>query len=484
MLFNSGAFWSFLAAACCAYYLTPRRFRWVPLLAASYYFYASFRPSILAVLVFLTGFVYLVTRVMQSAHSRTTRRLLLVADVGVPLLALVVFKYVGLIAELLEYLGSPFTRASVGPINVLAPIGISFYTFKLLSYAIDVYHHRIAAERHPGYFALYVSFFPQILAGPIERPGHLLPQLRQSAAFDLSAIWAGVKLAAWGLFKKMVVADRLAYYVGEVFVSPEYKGFHLVLGAWFYYFQIYADFSGYSDISIGISRALGFSPPANFDYPYLSRSVSQFWTRWHITLSTWLRDYLFVPITYAVMRRIDGDTWLGIRTETWGYVVGMSATMLLGGLWHGAAFTFAAWGALHGAFLVCSYVTKKARRLWCRAIGLSRVPRLHHAVSLVVTFQFVTLAWILFRATSFENAWTYVRYMQIRLPAAGRVNLLFGALVVLVLLAAEYVQRHADEVWVVRRVPVEVKAVGYALFAVMLIVFSVDTNNPFIYFRF
>ncbi len=484
MLFNSTHFWGFCVACVSLYYLVPHKLRWALLLAASYYFYATFGVRVLFVLVGLTAFVYLVTRAMDRAPTKRARRLWLVADVVGPLAALVVFKYVGLIWEGAQYLaGILLHRSPLAPVNILAPIGISFYVFKLLSYAFDVYHRRTPAESHPGYFALYVAYFPQILAGPIERPGHLLPQLRGRVKFDPAGVLDAAKLVAWGLFKKMVVADRLAFYVSEVFLTPKYRGLHLVFGAWFYYFQIYCDFSGYSDISVGLSRALGFSPPLNFDYPYLSRNVSQFWTRWHITLSSWLRDYLFLPITYAVMRRIPEDRWLRIKAEAWGYGVGMLVTMLLGGLWHGAALTFVAWGALHGVFLVASYATRNARKRFCKAIRVNRVPRLHHAISILVTFQLVTLAWIVFRATSFENAYTYIKYMQLRLPPAGVVNLLFDSALVVVLLALEYVQRHQAD-FALERIPLEVKAVGYALFVVVLVAFSVDTNNPFIYFRF
>ena len=485
MSFNSLHFWIFCAVACSLYYVAPHRYRWVCLLAASYYFYASFSPGILIVLVGLTAFVYLVTRLMQRSGSPTRRRVLLLADIGGPLLALIVFKYLDLMWHAVQYLAAVVRqRGPLEHLNILAPIGISFYVFKLLSYALDVYHRRAEAETHPGYFALWVAYFPQILAGPIERAGHLLPQFRQRVSFDPEAVLAGARLVAWGLFKKMVVADRLAYYVGEVFLVPQGKGLHLLFGAYFYYFQIYCDFSGYSDISVGISRILGLSSPQNFDYPYLSRSVSQFWTRWHITLSSWLRDYLFLPITYAVMRRIPEDRRWGIKAESWGYAVGMSVTMVLGGLWHGAALTFVVWGALHGVFLVASYAGRTARRRLCRLTRLNRLPRVHHALSILVTFHLITLAWIVFRATSFENLTTYIRYMQFRLPLAGTVNLLLDTCIVLVLLGFEYVQRHQADLVFLRRVPIEVKAVGYALFVVVLIALSVDSNNAFIYFRF
>jgi alginate O-acetyltransferase complex protein AlgI len=483
MSFLSAGAWAACLAVVSAYYLTPGRFRWAVLLAASYAFYGWFGLDVLAVLAVLTVVVWSAALGMGSA-SPSRRRLLLAVAVGVPLGALVGFKYLNLLWSTVQEVGRSLAGAKPIPLAILAPIGISFYVFKLISYALDVHHRRIPAERHLGFFALYVSYFPQILAGPIERPGHFLEDVRKTAAWDLDRVLDGARLVTWGLFKKLVIADRLAYYVSEVFAAPRYKGLHLLVAAYCYYFQIYCDFSGYSDISLGISRMLGLTAPKNFDYPYLSRDVSQFWTRWHITLSQWLRDYLFLPIAYVVMRRVERDRWAGVSTEGWGYAIGMSVTMLLGGLWHGAAWTFAAWGLLHGIYLVTSFGTRKIRKRVVRAIRLNRVPRLHHALSIILTFHLVTAAWILFRAESFDVALKYFHYMQLKLSPNGRVTMGVSVAFVLILLGFEYVQRHAAEWRVTRRVPIEVKAVAYALFVAATIAFSVDAGNAFIYFKF
>ncbi len=445
MSFNSIPFWLFCAVAVGGHRLVPHRFRWAWLLAASYAFYGSFDLRILGVLVGLTACVYATVRLMERSRG-VARRLLFLTAIGIPLGALVGCKYLAFIWQAISSLaGGLIGKPPAAGFNVLVPIGISFYVFKLLSYAIDVHRRRIPAETDAGYFALYVSYFPQILAGPIERAGDLLPQLRRPGAVGLQGAVAGARLVAWGLFKKLVVADRLAYYVGEAFLSPQYKSLHLLFAGYFYYIQIYCDFSGYTDISNGLSRRLGVTPVVNFNYPYLSRSVSEFWTRWHITLSTWLRDYLFLAISYGVMRRIRSDRWLGVSTEVWGYGVGTLLTMLAAGLWHGAAWTFVAW---------------------------------------LVTFHLVTIAWILFRASSFESAWTYFRYVQLRLPSAGVANLLFNATLVGILLAMEHVQRRRERFALLDRVPLEAKAFGYAAFATGVVAFSMGTSNPFIYFRF
>lgn len=484
MSFNSIPFWIFCVVAVGGHRLVPLRVRWIWLLTASYVFYGSFDLRILGVLVGLTACVYTTVRLMERARG-VARRMLFLAAIGIPLATLVGCKYLAFVWEAISSLATGLIgRAPAAGFNILVPIGISFYVFKLLSYAIDVHRGRIPAEGHVGYFALYVAYFPQILAGPIERAGDLLPQLRRHGAVGLQGAVAGARLVAWGLFKKLVVADRLAYYVGELFLSPQYKSLHLLFGGYFYYIQIYCDFSGYTDISNGLSRMLGVTPVLNFNYPYLSRSVSEFWTRWHITLSTWLRDYLFLPISYGTMRRIRADRWLGMPTEVWGYGIGTLLTMLAAGLWHGAAWTFVAWGAFHGACQFASVATRRLRRRVARAIGLVRRPRVRSFVAWLVTFHLVTIAWILFRASSFENAWTYFRYVQLRLPSAGVANLLFNLTLVGLLLGMEYVQRHRERFVLLDRVPLEAKAFGYAAFAIGVVTFSVGTSNPFIYFRF
>ena len=484
MEFNSAPFWIFCAAAVSLHHVVPARHRWAWLLAASYVFYGSFGLRILAVLVGLTAIVYAVSLAMDRASGSRRKRLLLVA-IGVPLAALVAFKYLSLFWQALAAAAHALAGTPTAPaINVLVPIGISFYTFKLLSYAIDVYGRKLPAESHAGRFALYVAYFPQVLAGPIERAGEFLPQVKAPSAPNLHDTAAGVRLVAWGLFKKLVVANRLALYVGEAFASPAYKSFHLVFAACFYYIQIYADFSGYSDISVGLSRMLGLKAPLNFNYPYLARSVGEFWTRWHITLSSWLRDYLFLPLAYAVARRIPDDRRWGIRADAWAYAVAVLVTFTLAGLWHGAAWTFAAWGTVHGAYLLASHATTRLRRRAARASGLRGRPRLRAAAQVGTTFLLVSAAWILFRATSFENAWTYVRYLQFRLPPAGMANLLFNLGLIAVFLALEWAQRHHPRLAAMDRLPLEVKAAGYALFVAVTIAFAVNTADPFIYFRF
>jgi D-alanyl-lipoteichoic acid acyltransferase DltB (MBOAT superfamily) len=484
MAFNSAPFWLFCAAVIGLHWAVPPTWRWAWLLVGSWAFYGSFGLPVLGVLAGLTAAVYAAAIAMERAEGRR-RKALLAAAIGVPLAALVACKYLSLFWEAVTAAAGALLGTPAGnPVNILVPIGISFYVFKLLSYAIDVYRRHLPAERHAGRFALYVAYFPQILAGPIERAGGFLPQVARPPAWQAGDAAAGMRLVAWGLFKKLVVADRLMFYVGEVFGSPQYKSFHLVFAACLYYIQIYADFSGYTDISIGLSRMLGHRAPQNFNYPYLARSVGDFWSRWHMTLSSWLRDYLFLPVAYAVERRLPGDRYWGVRVDLVAYTAGVLVTFTLAGLWHGAAWTFAAWGALHGGYLVVSRATARVRRRAVRASGLGRRPRLHAAVQTACTFLLVAAAWILFRADSFDHAWTYVRYLQFKLPWTGVVNLAFDLAIVAVFLALEWAGRRRSGNGAGRQLPLEARAVGYALFVAVMLAFSVDALDPFIYFRF
>jgi len=282
----------------------------------------------------------------------------------------------------------------------------------------------------------------------------------------------------------MVIADRLDMFVDEVFASPEHQGLNLLFGAYFYAFQIYCDFSGYSDIAIGLSRILGFKSMKNFDYPYFSKSLTQFWNRWHISLSTWLRDYLFLPIAYAVMRPIKGPRLHKVKAETWGYAIGMFITMFLGGLWHGPGWTFVIWGVLHGIYLIVGYTTKKRRKRLVKKIKLNKLPWLREFLSIFITFNLVSFAWIFFRAESFQQAIRYISFIQLKPAEKGGAHLLFNLFLVLVFMLLEILYKNRDKIKIFQRIPAVVKIAGFALFICLIIIFAVDTTNEFYYFQF
>jgi len=488
MIFNSIEFLIFFSIVFLLYFLVPQRFRWIYLLAASYFFYGFYKIEYLGLLIVQTIIVYFISLKISRLDpdkDKSQRKQLLILGLILALAVLFLYKYTNFVgSSLFSLLGIFFKDLTYFPLELVFPFGVSFYSFKMVSYLVDVYNQNAKAEKHVGYFSLYVSFFPQILAGPIDRAVRFIPELKKKVNFDMDRILSGSQLVVYGIFKKMVIADRLAIFVDEVFRAPENQGINLIFAAYFYAFQVYCDFSGYSDIAIGISRVLGFKSMDNFDYPYFSKSMTQFWNRWHISLSTWLRDYLFLPIAYAVMRPIKTPKLYHIKAETWGYVIGMFVTMFLGGLWHGAHWTFVMWGSLHGLYLVIGYISKKARKKWVKQIKLNKIPWLRHFISVFTTFNLVSFAWILFRAESFEKAFDYIKDIRLVIPGTGTVHLLYNIILVGLFILVEILYKNREKMKWMQRIPAVVKIAGFALFICLIIVFAVDTSNEFIYFQF
>lgn len=485
MIFNSIDFLIFFSIVFVIYFFVPQKFKWLFLLVASYFFYGYWKISYLALLIIPTLLIYFISLKIGQSPSVQYRKPMLILGLISGLGFLVVFKYTDFLGSTFFSLGGLFIPGlKYDPLNLLWPIGISFFSFKLVSYLIDVYNEKTKPEKHLGYFALYVSFFPQILMGPIDRAINFIPELKKKVNFDIERILSGFRLIAWGIFKKMVIADRLAFFVNEMHRSPAHQGINLLIGAYFYSFQIYCDFSGYSDIAIGISRILGFKSMQNFDFPYFSKSMSEFWSKWHISLSTWLRDYLFLPIAYAVMRPIKTAALYKIKAETWGYVVGMFLTMLLGGLWHGPSWTMVTWGALHGIFLGVGYTTKKARKKLIKKIKLNKLPALRYGLSVFITFNLVSFAWIFFRSRTLTEAFTYIKYIQLVFNGKGSAYLLFNLVLVAAFIILEILYKNRGKMPALQRIPSLVKTIGFALFICMIIIFAVDTANEFIYLQF
>lgn len=485
MSIHSYQFWLFLLSVVCGNWLIPARFRWMLLLPASYYFYASYDPQYVLLLLIPTAVTYLAAIALSRTERPGLRRIYLWGTLLALLGLLAAYKYLQFLETIFSTIRSALTGGhfEFGP-ALLLPIGISFFVFKLLSYILDVYHQRIPAEKHPGIFALYVSFFPQLLAGPIERAKTLIPQFRSPAPFDAARVNQAIALIAWGLFKKIVIADRLGLYVDEVWKNPDGQGLHLLFAVYFYAIQIYCDFSGYTDIANGVTRMLGLQGMQNFDAPYSSRSITEFWTRWHISLSFWFRDYLFLPTAYAIMRKIKSERLLFAKSEFWGYAFAMLLTMGLCGLWHGAAWTFVVWGLMHGAYLIGSYSTKSFRKKAVKWTRLRAYPSLHHVLGVFFTFHLVCLSWIVFRAPSMAAAWNYLCHLNLQKPIHGLSVVLFNLSISLLFFVGEYVSGHRDQFALLDRIPRPVKIAGFALFLCLIAIFAVDTRNEFIYFRF
>jgi alginate O-acetyltransferase complex protein AlgI len=399
MLFNSAAFLIFFPLVTTTYFLLPHRFRWMLLLAASCYFYMAFIPKYILILAITITVDYFAGLGLEKFDGRK-KRWVLIASILTNIGMLAFFKYFNFanenLALLAKFIGWNYPIQSLA---IILPIGLSFHTFQSLSYTIEVYRGHQKAERHFGYLALYVMYYPQLVAGPIERPQNILHQLHTEQRFDYQRVTDGLKWMAWGMFKKVVVADRMVLFVNPVYNDlTNHNGPALVFATLAFAIQIYCDFSGYSDIALGSAQVMGVKLIKNFNHPYFARSISEFWRRWHISLSTWFRDYVYIPLGG---NRVAQPRWL----------FNLFLTFLISGLWHGANWTYIIWGALHGLYFIFSALTEPVWRQLSTLARLDQLPRLKIAISTLRTFSLVTFAWIFFRADSLTDALYIVRHL-------------------------------------------------------------------------
>ena len=393
MLFNSIEFAFFFIIVTTLYFLLPHRFRWFLLLAASCYFYMAFVPVYILILAFTIVIDYFAGIYLEKIQEKKNKRIFLIASLVANIGVLAVFKYYNFINfNLSALLSGAGYKDPLPYLSILLPIGLSFHTFQAMSYTIEVYRGNQKAERNFGIYALYVMFYPQLVAGPIERPQNLLHQFYEKHAFDYTRVTSGLKLMAWGLFKKVVIADRLAIYVDNVYRAPHnYDGIALLVTIVLFSFQIFCDFSGYSDMAIGAAEVMGFKLMRNFNRPYHSKSISEFWTRWHISLSSWFKDYLYIPLG-------------GNRVAVPRWYFNLLVVFLLSGLWHGASWTFVLWGAMHWFYIVFASLTKKIRHSLATITGIAKHSWLNNALQMIATFVLVSIAWVFFRATKWDDA--------------------------------------------------------------------------------
>ncbi len=353
----------------------------------------SWKAEYLILIIISTLIDYFAAIQMSKQTVLSKRKLYLILSLFVNLGLLFGFKYFNFFSDSLRIIFDQFNIFyNVPTFKVLLPVGISFYTFQTLSYTIDVYRGKRKPERHLGIFALYVAFFPQLVAGPIERSTRLLPQLVKKYNFDYDRVTDGLKLMLWGFFKKVVIADRVAVIVNQVYNNPnDAAGLPLLIGTYLFAFQIYCDFSGYSDIAIGAAKVFGIDLMQNFRRPYFSKSIREFWQRWHISLSTWFRDYLYLSIG-------------GNRASHWRWYYNIMIVFLISGLWHGANWTFVIWGGLHGSYYLFSHWTRNIRPKLTRLFKLDKVPFLQKILRVLFIFHIVLFSWIFFRANTFSDA--------------------------------------------------------------------------------
>lgn len=479
MLFNSIQFAIFFPVVTALYFLVPHRTRWGLLLAASCAFYMAFIPAYILILLVTILIDYFAAIYIEESTGPARRRLLVLSIVST-CLVLFVFKYFNFFNQSLEALAQ-FIKWNypVKALGLILPIGLSFHTFQSLSYVIEVYRGNQKTERHFGIYALYVMFYPQLVAGPIERPQNLLRQLREEHHIDCERIISGLRLMAWGLFKKAVIADRLALYVNEIYGHPrDFSGPVLVLATVAFAYQIYCDFSGYSDIAIGAARVMGFRLMKNFNCPYYAASIAEFWKRWHISLSTWFRDYLYIPLG-------------GNRVPLWRWYVNLLVTFGVSGLWHGANWTFVLWGVLNGFYLVMSIASEPVRNRVYRRMGLSRGAEGIHVFRIACTFGLTCFAWVFFRANSLGDAWYIVTHVWHSsngpLLGPGGFSLFDAVVVAVAILVLETVQLLHQRITVqavLCRLPVFVRWPVYYAFLFFLLVFGVFQRSQFIYFQF
>jgi alginate O-acetyltransferase complex protein AlgI len=474
VLFCSYQFLVFFTAVFTLYWLTPwHRARVWLLLGASFYFYASWNKWLACIVFFSSALDYLLALGIERLSSGRARKALVGVSVCANLGLLCYFKYANFFLESLQQaLNSCGAGVSFPTLSVILPIGISFYTFEAINYVVDVYRGKVRAERDPAHLLLFILFFPHLVAGPIVRARDFLPQIKRRKHWDWVRLQLGMQFFVTGLFKKLVIADRMALFVDPVFKDPAaYRQGALWLAVLAYALQIYGDFSGYTDMALGVAHMLGYHLAKNFNLPYIATNVSDFWRRWHISLSTWLRDYLFIPLGGS----------RGGRTQTYRNLL---ITMTLGGLWHGASWTFVVWGLLHGLFLIVHrlFADFAAARPILRKV-LESPPGT--VLRVAFTFVCVCLAWVFFRAPGFGAAMTVLSGLLIPRDGLAEPTQAIGlVLTVVAVVVGHILAKRTIGPVLANRLPAPVLGTAYTLFFVLCIVLTPPTGKPFIYFQF
>jgi alginate O-acetyltransferase complex protein AlgI len=489
MLFNSFQFLIFFPVVAVIYFLLPFKYRWLHLLIASCVFYTAFIPAYILIL-FATIIIDYIAGIMISKSQGSRRKWYLVLSIVANVSILAIFKYYNFFIDNINVLihKAGIATYDLPYLNIILPIGLSFHTFQAMSYTIEVYRGNQKPERHFGIYALYVMFFPQLVAGPIERPQNLLHQFHEKKYFNYEAAVSGLRLMIWGLFKKAVIADRLAVVTDPVFNDPHhYSPLALAVATFFFCFQIFCDFSGYSDMAIGAARVMGFKLMKNFDKPYQSKSISEFWTRWHISLSTWFKDYLYIPLG-------------GNRVKVPRWYFNLFFVFLISGLWHGANWTFIIWGALHGFYLVFAIITKKLRESSAKASGLSKVTWLYNSLQTLTTFVLVMFAWVFFRANSVNDAfYIFQQFPKILQDIPGLLHffqslganfpmnfkeIAIAIFLILFMEAFHYLQAKKNVTQLFNTMPVYIRWSVYYAAILVIVFFGIFENRQFIYFQF
>ena len=480
MLFNSFAFAFFLPLVFVLYWLLPHKTRWILILVASYYFYMSWNAKYVFLILFTTIISYTAAIFLEKTQCQRNKKWILVGTAAACLGVLFFFKYFNFVSESVTAVFRLFA-IQMNPVllDLLLPVGISFYTFQTLSYVIDVYRGDVKAEHHFGYYAAFISFFPQLVAGPIERTNNLLPQIKAEHKFNYDQATYGLKLMAWGYFKKLVIADTLSQYVSKVYDAPQrFSGFALILATVFFSIQIYCDFSGYSDIAIGTAKLLGINLMTNFKSSYFSQSIKEFWSRWHISLSTWFRDYVYIPLG-------------GSRVGKIRHAINLLVTFFVSGLWHGANWTFVIWGCIHGLGQVIENLIVPKSKLKEKSKGFVWVLRV------IGVFVFASFAWIFFVSDSLGDAVYVISHIfdGITLPIdylhngysdieLNKQKLVIIAIALLILGVFDYQSLKKDVIAEIGKLKPVMRYLIYMFILCAILLFRSTTSAEFVYFQF
>lgn len=477
MLFNSLDFAIFLPIVFILYWLLKRNLKVQNFLivVASYVFYGWWDWRFLSLIIFSSIVDYSVGIALDKSDRKRTRRILLMTSILVNIGFLGFFKYFNFFTDsftdAFSFFGYQFKSQSL---NIILPVGISFYTFQTLSYSIDVFRRKMKPTRNIVAFFAFVSFFPQLVAGPIERATNLLPQFYTKRKFDYAQAVDGVRQILWGLFKKIVIADNAAAFANDIFAnSADYNGSTLLLGAFFFAFQIYGDFSGYSDIAIGTARLFGFNLMRNFAFPYFSRDIAEFWRRWHISLSTWFRDYVYIPLG-------------GSKVKKWAVIRNIFIIFIVSGFWHGANWTFIVWGLLNALYFIPLMLTKQNRSNLNDVAEGKLLPNLREFIQINVTFLLTTLAWIFFRADSITHAFDYLGgIFSMSLFSLPETRPKFLFILIFLFLAVEWFQRNKQHALEFDTIRIPKMARWTIYYAVVFVIFYYGgEKQEFIYFQF
>ncbi len=489
MLFNSIDFAIFFPIVFLLFWLFAKKLtlRNILILISSYIFYGWWDWRFLFLIAISSLVDFIIGQKIYKANSKKKKKGFLLVSLIVNLGFLFYFKYTNFFVDTFVNAFTLFGKQlEISTLNIILPVGISFYTFQTLSYTIDIYRNKLKPTKNALAFFSFVAFFPQLVAGPIERASHLLPQFYKLNKFNYNQVKSGFLLIAFGLFKKMVIADRAAIIVNQVYNNPaDYSGVEIIIATVLFAFQIYCDFSGYSDIAIGTARTLGFDLMKNFDSPYFSKSITEFWHRWHISLSTWFRDYVYIPLG-------------GSKNGKYKTYKNLFIVFVVSGLWHSAAMTFIIWGAIHGAIIVLEKATKKVRFNIYSKIGLGKKSISSNLLFSIITFSIVCFAWIFFRANNFEDAliliskislenFTILFTDQLYNLGLGKNELIILLIAIISLLGFEVIHKRKNVVNLLREQPLFFRWVFYSIIIFTIIIFGVYGDNDtsqFIYFQF